>query len=264
MRDIFYFVCRLARKFLPVANLPEPLRLRSLGLQPNLGETNAAGILDIYRRNMPIECGIWLTGKDVLEIGVGRTNGSCYETLAAGARSATAFEPFRPLDVGRDRLQRSVLSGSEVTVGDVLRVASLDRLNSSAYDTALSLAVLEHVVDMDKLVADLWRVLKPGGCMLHIVDYRDHFFRYPYNHLLWSEKTWSRWLDPGDLPRWRVGDHVRVFKDRGFEIEVVKSSSLEGEYSKVQSRIHPHFAGRDDFDLRTTSAVLFGRKPWSN
>lgn len=266
MGDIFYFLCRLARKFLPFDVLPGPLRLRSLGLQPNLGETNAASILAIYRRNMPDDPDVWLTGKDVLEIGVGRTNGSCYEMLASGARSATAFEPFRTLDAERDRQQRSVLTcrGAAPDELKVLRVGSLDHLTSEAYDTVLSLAVLEHVIDIESLAAELWRLLKPGGCMLHAVDYRDHFFRYPYNHLLWSKRTWSRWLDPGDLPRWRVGDHLRIFEKKGFRIEVIKSHSLDSEFARVEKRIHPEFSERDDFDLRTAFAVLFGRKSCLN
>ena len=266
MGDIFYFFCRFARRFLPLHALPRPLRLRSLGLQPNLGETNAASILAIYRQNMPDEPDAWLTGKDVLEIGVGRTNGSCYQMLAAGARSATAFEPFRPLDAERDFQQCSVLArrGFASNGPKVLRVESLARLSSGAYDTVLSLAVLEHVTDMESLASELWRLLRPGGCMLHVVDYRDHFFRYPYNHLLWSQKTWSRWLDPGDLPRWRVGDHVRIFGSSGFQIEVIKASSLDAEFAKIEKRIHPQFSERNDFDLRTAFAVLFGRKPGLN
>ena len=35
--------------------------------------------------------------------------------------------------------------------------------------------------------------------MLHVVDYRDHFFKYPLHFLQFSQNTWRRFLNPGRL-----------------------------------------------------------------
>jgi SAM-dependent methyltransferase len=231
-------------------------------MQPNLGETDAESIYQIYKKNIPLPPEAWLVEKDILEVGVGRTNGSCYRLLLAGARSAMAYEPFRPLDSVRDSLQRSAF-GKDLSIasGTFMRTESLNHLPAESFDCILSLAVLEHVVDMELLSSDLWQLLRPGGYMLHIVDYRDHFFRYPYHHLLWSRETWSRWLDPGDLPRWRISDQIRVFEKQGFQMKIIKSSSQPEKFAEIKDRIHPCFSGYDDFSLKTSTAVIFGRKP---
>lgn len=263
MLDSFYFGCRVLRKFFPERLIPRALRSFIPGLRPNLGEMDAAGMFHLYEKNMPLKAERWLQHKSILEVGVGRTNGSCYRLMARGARETVAFEPFRQLEKSQDEKQLREASNADPSAnftGCVRRVANLDAEATGGFDTVLSVAVLEHVIDMNRLAADLNRLLKPGGCMLHVVDYRDHFFRYPYHHLLWSEKTWSRWLDPGDLPRWRVGDHLRIFEEQGFRMSVIKASSQDNEFAKIANRVHPRFRNFDDFNLRTTSAIIFGTK----
>ena len=75
-------------------------------------------------------------------------------------------------------------------------------------DVVLSNSVLEHVQDLPALFAELARILAPGGVMLHRVDYRDHFFKYPFHFLLYPRWVWNWFLNPGDLPRWRYDDHA--------------------------------------------------------
>ena len=267
MTTCLYFSARVARRFLPLASLPKPWREKLPGLRPNLGELRQDGIWHIYRKNVPVPPDQWVEGRSVLEIGTGRTNGSCYMLVAHGARHAVSFEPFRPLDSGRDAKQLADVSTAckwdeTALSARVSRVTTIGVLPDEAFDTVLSLAVLEHVTDMTLLANDLWRVLKPGGVMLHIVDYRDHFFRYPYHHLLWSDKTWERWLDPGDLPRWRISDHVSFFTKRGFSTRILKSSVIESEFVKIESRIHPSLKSRyDKHDLKTAYGSIWAEKP---
>ena len=267
-KDTFlYFSGRMLRRASFWKILPKRLREVIPGLKPNLGELNQSGIYEIYEKNIPIPSDRWLNGRAILEIGTGRTNGSCYILAARGAQRAVSFEPFRPLDEERDNLQLKQVAATygideHLLRSKVSRVTCVDSLSDGDFDVILSLAVLEHVTDMARLAGDLWRLLKPEGVMFHAVDYRDHFFRYPYHHLLWSKKTWESFLDPGDLPRWRIGDHIRYFSEKGFTTQILKSSSIDSEFEKIQSRIHPEFTVRfGDQDLRTAYGSIWAQKP---
>lgn len=105
------------------------------------------------------------------------------------------------------------------------------------------------------------RLLKPGGHMIHRVDYRDHFFKYPYMFLTFSQDTWRRYLNPGDLPRWRVSDHVRAFEAAGGQVRVLLTQQNDDAYGRVADRIHAEFKTRDLDDLKTCSADLLVRRP---
>jgi hypothetical protein len=91
--------------------------------------------------------------------------------------------------------------------------------------------------------------------MLHAVDYRDHFFKYPFHFLLFSRRFWDRWLDPGNLPRWRLGDHLRLLQAGGFRTEVLDFEALPSEFAKVASAVHPDF-DRSDPNLAVARATL--------
>ena len=202
----------------------------------------------------------WPRGFTVLEVGTGATNGSCYELAAQGAERAISLEPFVALNSAADAEQMA-LSGMrrEELAARVQRLTSIAELPDASVDCILSNSVLEHVTDLDTLFAQLTRVLRPGGFMLHIVDYRDHFFRYPYHFLIWSKKTWDRWLNPGDLPRWRITDHIEAIERCGLTPDVLLAKPTPG-WDAVKSRIHPDFASYPEDALTTAFGVLWAAK----
>jgi len=263
LRDLPYLVPRvIRRKCFPTA-IPRALSAWLPGFRANAGTRSCAQVLKLYDPHLNSRLGAdWPRDRRILEVGIGATNSSAYEAAALGATSAVAFEPFVPLDPALDSTllaecaQRHALATDAITAR-VQRVTTLDSLTDASVDLVLSNSVLEHVGDMDILARDLRRVLAPGGAMLHLVDYRDHFFRFPYHHLLWSDAVWDRWLNPGDLPRWRIRDHVACFERHGFHVEILQASPLAAEFEKVRSRIHPRFAGYDETALATAFGVLF-------
>jgi SAM-dependent methyltransferase len=263
LRDLPYLVPRvIRRKCFPTA-IPRALSVWLPGFRANAGTRSCAEVLNLYDPHLSPRLGeAWPRDRRVLEVGIGATNSSCYEAAARGATSAIAFEPFVPLDPALDSTllaecaQRYALP-AEVIAGRVQRVTALDAAGDASIDLVLSHSVLEHVADMDALAGDLRRVLAPGGAMLHLVDYRDHFFRYPYHHLLWSDAVWNRWLNPGDLPRWRIRDHVECFAQHGFAVEILRATPLSAEFEKVRDRIHPRFSAYDETALATAFGVLF-------
>jgi SAM-dependent methyltransferase len=262
-RDLPYLVPRVIRRKCFPTEIPRILSAWLPGFRANAGTRSCARVLNLYDKYLKERIGAdWPRGRRVVEVGIGATNSSAYEAVALGATSAVAFEPFVALDSALDGAllaecaQRHGLAAEKIAAG-VRRVTALDDIAASSIDLILSNSVLEHVGDMDALASGLARVLAPGGVMLHLVDYRDHYFRYPYHHLLWSDDVWARWLNPGDLPRWRISDHVACFERLGFEVETLRATSLAAEFEKVRSRLHPRFAGYDENAMSTAFGVLY-------
>jgi SAM-dependent methyltransferase len=263
LRDLPYLVPRvIRRKCFPTA-IPRVLSAWLPGFRANAGTRSCARVLNLYDKYLKERLGTsWPGGRRILEVGIGATNSSAYEAVALGAKSAVAFEPFVALDPALDApllaecAQRHGLAAETIAAG-VRRVTALDELTAASIDLILSNSVLEHVGDMDALASGLARVLAPGGSMLHLVDYRDHYFRYPYHHLLWSDEVWARWLNPGDLPRWRISDHVKCFERHGFGVEILRATSLVAEFEKVRDRFHSRFDGYDEDAMSTAFGVLY-------
>ncbi|MEK7866896.1 MAG: methyltransferase domain-containing protein [Planctomycetota bacterium] len=69
--------------------------------------------------------------------------------------------------------------GPEVDVaGDALSLPFLD----SSVDAAVAIRVLEHVKDPVRVVAELFRVLRPGGLVVAVVPFFEPYHRNPTDH----------------------------------------------------------------------------------
>ncbi len=259
--NLEYIFLRLIRRFLLKGWIMPRLAGRLPYCEPSLGETSPLAIVDLYWKYCrqaeldPVE-------KTILEIGTGSTNGTAYEILGRGGH-CIAYDPYVPLNSRKDE---------EVFAGQIaerhpaldrkraLRVYALKDLPESSIDLVLSHSVLEHVKDLDQLLLDLIPVLKAEACMLHIVDYRDHFFKYPFHFLQFSPSTWYSYLDPGDLSRARIGDHLRTFARHGFRTEVLARVKDAPSLLSMKGSIHKDFLVHSWEDLATTWGVLFAKR----
>jgi SAM-dependent methyltransferase len=229
----------------------------------NQGETSASPIVDVYARQLAAQ-GWFFQGKTALEIGVGATNSTGYELLARGCARVICQEPLAALDGALDaRLRRVVADRSgiaeETLASAVVRVRELREVATGAVDFVFSHSVLEHVREVPGLAAELDRVLRTDGAMVHVVDYRDHFFKYPYHFLQFPRATWERYLDPGDLPRVRLSDHLRQFSDAGFAVRATEIERDGEGFRRVRPRLSPDFDPSDD-TLDVLKATLLAVK----
>lgn len=223
----------------------------------NANQSGAGAVVDVYERAIA-RAGLPLVAdRSILEIGSGATNSVGYELqrrrLAGPAGVIQLYEPYVALDRRSDAELRRGLEDDCLT--RVERLASLASVPDHSIDLLLSNSVLEHVIDMDRLLASLERVLKPGASMIHAVDYRDHFFKYPYHFLIFRAEIWKRWLDPGDLPRWRLSGHLKELSARGFQNKVLDSHTLPEAFETIRTSISEDFDS-DDPTIAMTSAVI--------
>ena len=261
-RDTFeYVTLRVIRRFFFT-----PKRLHALGAwlpyyRVNQGQLDPAAIAAAYAADLG-RVGVEIPGRRILEIGSGATSGVGYALVAMGAAKVVCQEPYAPLDVGLDakQLNAYVVRHPELRFSVVDRVSSLDAVPDDSIDAVVSNSVLEHVADPDALFASLARVMTPDAVMLHRVDYRDHFFKYPFHFLLFSKFAWKWFLNPGDLPRWRFDDHLGQLDNAGFETSTLHVEHDPEAFAAVADRLHPDYQHRDTDMLSIVRATLWGRR----
>jgi SAM-dependent methyltransferase len=191
-------------------------------------------------------------GRVVAELGPGQTPDILFAAVLYGARRAVGLDVNTYLDAASARalatyqptrdwiaraVERGVLprqrgldltryAGAAVLPSDVLDLHVYDGrvfpLERESVDVIWSKSVLEHVREPGAVAREMFRVLKPGGVMCHIIDLRDHYQLAP-------GENWLRFLEyPGSLwnlmssrrsswaNRLRAADWDRLFADAGF------------------------------------------------
>jgi SAM-dependent methyltransferase len=212
--------------------------------------------------------------RSVLEIGPGANLGSLFCWAASGAADLVGIDvvPAPPPSTGYyDTLREFLLAvegfawwrawavseaghvdfpsvSSFPAAPDLLaRIQYLTSVSSEKlpfeegrFDLVYSVASLEHVPDPAGTVAEMRRVLAPGGLAIHEIDLKHHGSADPLKFLEWTEAEWKaratvyggdlslrRILDgefSGDVfcNRLRRHDWVRLFEKTGFAVEIVE------------------------------------------
>lgn len=92
-------------------------------------------------------------------------------------------------------------------------------LADSSVDVVFSMAVFEHVSDPSAVLANTFRVLKPGGWCFHAIDLRDHRdFSRPLEFLKLSDKSYRQACPQGEN-RWRASDFLQACVETGWQVE---------------------------------------------
>jgi ubiquinone/menaquinone biosynthesis C-methylase UbiE len=152
-------------------------------------------------------------GKTVLEVGCG--TGLILERVAAFARRAEG------VDVSPGMVEHARRRGLNVGVADATALPYPD----AAFDVAFSFKVLAHVAKFDEALAEMLRVVKPGG---HIVFdiYNRHSLRYAMKRLFGPKPTSQRFTEDAILTRFstpsemeqRVLPNTRLVSRSGIRI----------------------------------------------
>lgn len=188
-----------------------------------------------------------LRGKRILEVGPGDTFGVALKFLAAGARQVVCVDKFFPKrDPEREDALYQAL-GKELpdeekwivaTVKDISRrvhrrlpldpsspllplygfsISEADqKLARESFDLIVSRSVIEHLENPEKAFSTMDRLLKPGGLIIHGIDFRDHgMFTdsgfHPLTFLTIPEKIYRLMtIDSGRPNRRLLSDYQRM------------------------------------------------------
>ncbi|MCL4528850.1 MAG: methyltransferase domain-containing protein [Chloroflexi bacterium] len=264
-----YLLPRLVRHFLP-ERLTRFLLLRSLVIRPGLETTDPQAAVSRYvdllngRRQT-------LEGQRVLVFGYGGRFDIGIGLLESGAGHVVLCDKFAPpdephnaallekypahlfLDEYADGPRPKRMTLLQADIRDVHLADDFPPL-----DVVVSSSVYEHLDDVDGITRALASLTKPDGIQIHFVDLRDHFFKYPFEMLSYSEKTWYGWLNPtSHHNRSRLWDYRRVFEKYFDVIEIEVTARDEAAFEKARPRIRPEFiSGNIQVDSVTLIRVL--------
>lgn len=225
----------------------------------NYNQVDPRPVVDLYERFLGAR-GLDLAGKRILEVGAGATNSTGYEMSRRFPGSdILLLEPFADFDPAADaKLLAGLSRGPEIAKikERVRRLTDFAEIRDQSIEVILSHSVLEHVDHPRAFFQELQRVLAPDGVMLHIADYRDHFFKYPYHFLQFSKKFWNRYLNPGDLPGWRLGDHLAAARDLGLKATILEEQTDTAAFTRIWPYISSDY-DPDDPHLAAAQVVLY-------
>lgn len=271
-----YIIPRFARHFLP-EKLVRFLLLRGWIIRAGIETSDPAQAAQIYERDLA-EAGVSLQGKRVLIFGYGGRFSLGVLLLNLGADEIILVDKFAPPDdtqnVGLLPLNGKYLEEVEGRViprpgwitlieDDIRSVA--ERSELSPVDIVISSSVYEHLDDVGSITASLAALTKPDGIQIHYVDLRDHYFKYPFEMLCYSEKTWYSWLNPSSHHnRFRVWDYQRVFNKYFNTVDLTVLDRDDEKFEATRTRIRPEFISGNPDDDSVTLIKVIARQPLSS
>lgn len=279
-----YLIPRLARRFMPERLAARFLSRRSWSVE-RLYEASTRA----YFRGLALTQGDnpFVNGAApiILEAGTGVYNPASVPLFRAGASKIILLEPFLAdtIDLARfrERANAFLTLADEDDAFPVPRVEELgdplDRVEFSghlwedtglpddAVDFVLSISVLEHLRNPEAVLDETRRILRPGGWLISTVDMRDHFFKYPWEMLKYSERQWRLLTTQrgggGYLNRWRIDKWRQALEERGFNVTLEATHQFDSGILQERPLLDPEFRNLDDASLRTAQALLAAQKP---
>jgi SAM-dependent methyltransferase len=256
-----YLIPRLIRHFLP-EKLVRTLLLRNIIIHPGLETDNPFAAVKRYVEVLT-EHGLSFHGKRVLVFGYGGRFDIGFGLLKEGAAHVILCDKYAPPDEAhnlrtfaseekyflienkgvRPRPEWITLLEADIRAINVIR-------EIEPVDFVISSSVYEHVDDVEGITRALAGLTKPDGLQIHYVDLRDHFFKYPFEMLRFSESTWRRWLNPStNHNRYRLWEYRNAFRACFEQVEIKVLTREEEAFRKLLPRIRPEFvSGRMDED----------------
>lgn len=251
--NLDYLVPRLIRHFMP-ERVTRFLLMRSWIIRPGLETSDPLMATRRYIEVLQAR-GLSLSGRRVLVFGYGGRFDIGIHLLEAGAGHVVLYDKFAPPD---DLHNEALLarypayagmdgtgftpSPERITIlrDDMGGIVAGERADPADY--VVSTSVYEHLADVEGSTRALAGLMRRDGLQIHFVDLRDHFFRYPFEMLHYSDQAWRRWLNPtSNHNRYRLWDYERAFEAcfRRVEIEILERD-VDG-FARARDRIRPEF-----------------------
>jgi hypothetical protein len=144
--------------------------------------------------------------------------------------------------------------------GDITKITA--NTSFEKIDLVLSTSVFEHLKDPEQVTNALAHLTSPKGNHLHFIDLRDHFFKYPFEMLCYSNSVWDRWLNPtSNLNRYRISDYRNLFNRYFSETEIVAEERDLERFTSSRTRIQKQFLSMNEDEDCTTQIHLVASTP---
>jgi len=267
--NLAYLIPRLARHFLP-EKLVRAFLLHGWIIQPGIETSNPSAAVQRYVDLLSAR-GRSFQGQRVLVFGYGGRFDVGFSLLKEGAAHVILCDRYAPPDEKHNlrlfgaeqkyffvekqglRPRREWMTLVETDVRDTRARGEVE-----AVDIVLSSSVYEHLDDVEGITRALADLTKPEGIHIHYVDLRDHFFRYPFEMLRFSESTWRNWLNPSsNHNRYRLWNYRRAFEACFGRVEIEILTCEEQAFRKLQPYIRSEFISGDmEQDAAATFRIL--------
>ena len=248
-----YLIPRLIRHFLP-EKLVRALLLRNIIIHPGLETDNPFAAVKRYV-DVISERGLSFRGKRVLVFGYGGRFDLGFGLLKDSAAHVILCDKYAPPDEAHNRRMFSSEEKYFLVENKGLRprpqwITLLDSdirdvnvtREIEPVDFVISSSVYEHVDDVEGITRALAGLTKPDGLQIHYIDLRDHFFKYPFEMLRFSESTWRGWLNPStNHNRYRLWEYRNAFQACFEQVEIRVLTREEEAFRKLLPRIRPEF-----------------------
>ena len=271
--NIQYLSLRLVRHFIPESIARFLLKHRWI-IRPGLESSDPLAAVDQYIKALA-HYGRSIKGQRVLVFGYGGRFAVGVELLKQGASHVVLCDHFVLLDQERNLELLSkygdylLVENNEIMPrleyitlrhGDI-RDAKV-QAEIPAVDLVLSTSVYEHLDDVNGITAALAKLSAPQGTHLHFVDLRDHYFKYPFEMLAYSQSLWRNFLNPtSNLNRFRLTNYREVFNTYFQKVDIAVLKRQEEEFRLVRSRIRPEFLSGDETVDSVTLIHVFAESP---
>jgi len=271
--NIQYLFLRLVRHFIPESIARFLLKHRWI-IRPGLESSDPLAAVDQYIKALA-HYGRSIKGQRVLVFGYGGRFAVGVELLKQGASHVVLCDHFVLLDQERNLELLSkygdylLVENNEIMPrpeyitlrhGDI-RDAKV-QAEIPAVDLVLSTSVYEHLDDVNGITAALAKLSAPQGTHLHFVDLRDHYFKYPFEMLAYSQSLWRNFLNPtSNLNRFRLTNYREVFNTYFQKVDIAVLKRQEDEFRLVRSRIRPEFLSGDETVDSVSLIHVFAESP---
>lgn len=115
------------------------------------------------------------------------------------------------IDLDKENLVICHTYGLVVVCGDVCQLG----LKKESADCCLLLDVIEHLPLPEKVLEEIFRILKPGGTLILVFPNDRMFF---WARLL-ALKFKEAFYDAGHVKQWRPKEMRRLLREKGFQID---------------------------------------------
>lgn len=271
--NLRYLFPRLFRHFMPESVARFLLKRRWI-IRPGLESSDPVAAATRYRETLS-QRGLSLRGRRVLVFGYGGRFAVGAELLKQGAAHVVLCDHVESLDHERNlellptyaeylvSENGNVRPRSEfITLlhGDITDKAIQSQI--AQVDCVLSNSVYEHLDGVGVVTQALASLTKPDGLQIHFVDLRDHYFKYPFEMLRFSESTWRNWLNPtSHHNRYRLWDYRKAFEESFGNVEIEILARAEEAFRKLQPYIRPEFISGKMEDDSVTLIRVVASKP---